>query len=612
MAIKTCDEVINGPSYAGGDGSSGKRVTRDSDAARSDSGDFLDGIIKAAGKVNATANSLYQYDCSAHLLDWIYSVCPQLKTVGNGIDKVVGFMNGITAGDKVGDFIQNNGVTNKICDVVASVFGMVNSWLEMIAKAAFALFDKIDAARESMQAALNSLTDAVLDCILDVYDMIEKYLSGILTLSLNFDWGALELFLMNCPCVCRFIAFVTGCDRDSEGNNISDQPDMVLRCLRDKMWFIDGLNLATGLAAIMDDYIRKYIVIFFDAISLAIDSLFTLFIKPFRYLIKQYANFLRKQWDVSFLVDPLRVSHLDCLLIYHKSTEHGKTVYTMSVLDMMESMKMWVNCLEYPCKALSERIKNRVKKFNEDMRLTGEYWNRAFEADIYQCCMRADADPGYSVDELSGMWSDLYDRLRACNRRAKNHVAVAKVTYGLNGIGGVAWDTDMMQASAFGVTPVDDPVKMASEFSDSNDRENDINVGDYPLTSQEDELMLAIGLSIAAGCDEDSYFVEKWYQFLRFAGFYAMSDKTVSALGDARESPGRVKANFSTGNVTNFPSVQVRPPLTIDETERGVNYWVDSDYDAERIDRIRNVEWPARRDGEPLADYYARAFAKVG
>jgi hypothetical protein len=622
MSIKKCEDILNGQSLAGTEG--GKQVTRDSDGGTG-GGDFLDSVIKAAGTIDATAASIYNYDCSDHLIEWMYSVCPSLRSVGDTIDNVVGMLNSITTGVKVGDLIQNNSVSQKICDVITTLFGTVNSWLELISKAAFALFDKIDDARQRMQAALQSLTDAVLQCILDVYNMIEQYFSGMLALSLNFDWDSMERFLRNCPCICRFVAFVTGCDTDSEGNSISDDPDQVIRCIRNKLWFIDGLNLATGLSAIMDTYIKKYIVLFFDAISLAIDSIFTLFIAPFRWLIKKFADLLRKKWDVSFMISPLKSSHLDCLLLYTKDVVDGKTVYRMSVLDMMSSMKMWVNCLEYPCPALSERIKNKVKKFNEEMRLTGDYWNRAFECDIYQCCMRADAvgNSPFSLKELGEMWEDLYDRLRACNRRAKNRVDFAKVTYGLNGTGGVAWSTDMMRNTSYNVTPIDgsigatsgieeDPVRMAAEFSDSPERENDINVGDYPLTKQEDELIRGIGLSIAAGCNEDSYFTEKWYQYLRFAGYYAISNKTVSELREVRDKSNGLSADFNGGYETNFPAATVREPLEIEPDERGANYWVDSDYDAARVAKIQDIKWDAQRSNESLVGYYARMYASVG
>jgi len=630
MAVKTCEEVINGANYAGGEGSNGKQVTRDTDVATNsltatteeDDGDFLDSVIRAAGKVDAAATSLYQYDCSEHLLEWMYKVCPGLKTVGEGIDSVISAINSISTGVAIGDFVQNNSVTKKICDVVASIFGTVNSWLEMIAKAAFALFDKIDTARERMQSALKALTDAVLQCILDVYDMIEKFLTDALKISLNFDWDSLEGFLRECPCVCRFVAYVTGCDEDADGNNISDQPDRVIFCIRDKFWFIDGLNLATGLSAIMDDYIKQYLVLMFDAISLAIDSLFTLFIYPFRWLIKQYAMFLRKKWDVTFLISPLRTSHLDCLLLYTKEVDDGKTVYTMSILDMMESMKMWVNCLEYPCPALSERIKNKVKKFNEELQLTGEFWNRAFEADIYLCCMRADSaydagysenGDGYTLDELAGMWDDLYDRLRTCNSRAKNKVSVAKVTYGLDGTGGIAWNVDLFRNGQEGKSLTEtDPVRDAAEFTDSPDRENDINVGKQPLTSQEDESLRAIGLSIADGCEEDSYFTEKWYQFLRFAGLFKISNNTVKALRDVRGKSSGLDANFNGGFETNFPKPTGRAPVKMDEEERLANYSVESDYEKARVLRIQNIIWTSQRNGESLADYYSRMYATAG
>lgn len=615
MAVKTCEEVMDGASYAG---EGGKQVTRSSETGGSE-GDFLDAVISAAGYVDSTATELYQYDCSDHLLEWLYKVCPQLKTVGNGIDKAVKKIGSITSGIGITDIVQNNSITQSICNVILTIFGNVTAWLEVLTKAAFALFSKIDAARERMQAALESLNGAVMNCVMDVYNMLEKYLTGLLNVALGFDWDALEAFLTACPCICRFIAFVTCCDTDADGNNISNEPDKVIHCIRDKFWFIDGANLSVGLSTIMNDYIKQYLLLLFDAINLGIESLFNLFIKPFRMLIKAYADFLRKQWDVSFLIEPLKASHLDCLLVYHKKVKDGKTIYTMSILNMIDSMKQWIGCLEYPCLALSERIKNKVKKFNEDFRLTGDYWNKEFEADIYVCCMRADAayEQDISLEELGSLWGDLLDRLRSINSRAKNGLAFAKVTYGVEATGAIVYDTNSMRddckTEAYEESPVTgSSVKTAAQFYDSPERENDINVGSEPLTTQEDELIRAVGVSISNGCDEDTYFVEKWYQYLRFVGIYEISNNTVEKLREVRDKTSEMKANFSGGYETNFPVITRREPSHDEPDERGVNYWVDSDYNAEHIGRIQNIDWKTQMKGESLTSYYARMYASAG
>lgn len=615
MAVKTCEEVINGASYAG---AGGKQVTKASDMSASD-GDFLDAVIKAAGYVDSTATELYQYDCSEHLLDWLYKVCPQLKTVGNGIDRVVNVLNSISSGVGITDVVQGSTITQSICNVILTIFGNVTAWLEVLTKAAFAMFSKIDAARERMQSALESLNGATMNCIMDVYNMIDKYLGGLLNVSLGFEWDSLEAFLTACPCICRFISFVTCCDTDADGNSISDQPDQVIRCIREKYWFMDGANLSVGLSTILNDYIKQYLLLMFDAINLGIESIFTLFIKPFRMLIKAYADFLRKQWDVTLLVDPLKASHLDCLLVYRKKVDGGKTVYTMSILNMMDSMKQWIGCLEYPCLALSERIKNKVKKFNEDFRLTGEYWNKEFEADIYVCCMRADAayEQDISLDELGSLWGDLFDRLRSINSRAKNGLAFAKVTYGVEATGAIAYDVGSMRAEAKTSEYENNPntgssVAMAAQFSDSPERENDINVGSEPLTAQEDEIIRAVGVSISQGCDEDTYFVEKWYQYLRFVGMYKISNNTVARLREIRGKSGEMKADFNGGYETNFPVVTRREPDRAGVADRSVNYWVDSDYDDGRVKRIQEISWEGQGDGESLASYYARMYSSAG
>lgn len=614
MAARTCEEVLRGLNFAD-DGKPGKKVTRTSE--QPDDGDFLDAIIAGAGTIRSTAMNLYEYDCSEHLLEWMYSVCPALKMVGAKIENAAKMVGSVTSGVKVSELIQNNSVSQQFCNLVVTAFGTVNAFLEVVLKAAFALFDKIDTAREKLQSALKMITDAIQECILDVYDMIEKFLGGLLTVSLNWNWDALEGLLIDCPCLCRFISFVTGCDEDDEGNSISDQPDRVIRCIRDKFWYLDGINLAHGLSAIMETYIKQYIILFFDMIKLAIDSIFTLIIMPFRWLIKQYADLLRKKIDVTVIIDPLKTAHLDCLMLYTKGEKKGERIYQMSVLDMIDTMKMWVNCLEHVCPALTERIKNKVKQYNEEFRITGDYWNRAFEADIYLCCMRADAayESGFSLEELGNMWNDLFDRLRAANDRVKSKVYKAKWTYGLypSSTGGIEYyAADMRGAPAPGsVGEAVQSAVEAVEFSGSVDNENNLRPGIYPLSEREDRELRSIGTSLADGMREDAYFGEKWSQFIRFIGFYAFSDETLRTLNESREKGTRTPNTSPDGSGTQLHVISVREPVEDDDESSSVNYWVDSDYRESRVESIERIVWTGQRSGESLSDYYARMYASA-
>lgn len=635
MAAKTCKDVLSDTNYAA-DGTPGKQVTRDSDVAttsgKKDSKDLLDVFIDAAGKVDAAALSLSNYDCSEHLLEWLKKVCPALDTAAKQIEKAGKTIGGLTSGVKLGELVQGNTVSKSVCNVITTVFGSVNAILELLVKAAFALFDKIDAFREKMQNALKSLTTAVQECIIDVYDMIEKYLTGLLKMTLEWNWGAFENMLMDCPCICRFVAYITGCDVDENGKNISNEPSKVIHCIREKFWYIDGLNLATALSDIMDTYIKQYLMWFFDAVKLAIDSIFTIFIMPFRMLIKQYANLLRKKIDMTFLIEPLKESHMDCLLIYTRRKVAGVTIYEMNVLDMLNSMKMWVNCLEYICPALSERIKNKVKQFNEKFRLTGDYWDRAYEADLYICCMRADAatDNGYSLMDLRDMWSDLFDRLRACNDRVKETMRKTKWTYGMSTstTGELAYYVSKTRSDAGTMdseigskcNSVADAVRFASG---SDDLENELRPGDYPLTESEDSALREIGKSVAAGTQETPYFGEKWSQFVRYLNFYAFSDTTYRELLEAADKGmGGVSEPYDPSARTQFRQVTTREPLDapevtneygvtyVDDPENTeVNYWVESDYDEERVNALSNIQWAPEKPGESLVSYYSRMYA---
>lgn len=616
MAAKTCQEVLDGDkqNLTGVTGKvipSNPEPTSDSKLSLNDRvNEFFDIFNDTSKAIQKSATELYVYDCSDHLYDWITDLCPWLKTGLGAVDSAKKFLNSISSGVKLKDFMATNTVTKAICNAIASFYGTLVGWLEICTKAAFVLFEKIDAARKKLEKAMKRITNATLACLLDIYDAIDKYLQNTVELSLAVDWNGLIKFMTNCPCVSRFVAFITGCDEDSDGNSISDNPTEIVNCLKKKFSFLDGATLATGLSRLMEKYIRRYLVLFFDFIKFGIDFIFSMIIAPFRWLIKKYADFLRKKWDVTAMIEGCKTAHLDCLFVYTTEYDGDRKYYGMSILDMITTLKRMVPCLEYGCPGLSDKIRNKVKKLNEDFRLTDEFWNRAFEADLYMCCIDADAERAYSFSELRDMWDSLWDRLVSKTQKASVVVAENRSSVSMGSIS-VAIEESRQESNGGTVKTYSDPYREAATFSTGLDLENNIINGNEYVSKSDEDILIKVAGSIVQGLKGgDDYFNEKWYQYLRFK---AVKEYTEGGMKKLQDYADELTEAYKRTTVRSayLPGPKKRLPLEIDTDERPPNYKPENDYDEQRVEALLATTWDQAGKTENLADYYARMYAKA-
>lgn len=616
MSAKTCQEVLDGDKQ-NLTGVSGKTIpastdpTSDSRVAPKDKDEeFFDIFNDTSRAIQKSATDLYAYDCSDHLYDWITDLCPWLKTGLNAIDSAKTFLNSLSSGVKLKDFMSTNTVSKAICNAIATFYGAIVGWLEICTKAAFVLFEKIDAARKKLEKAMKRITNATLACLLDIYDAIEKYLKNTIEMALATDWNGLIKFMETCPCVSRFIAYITGCDKDSYGNSISDRPTEIVNCIRKKYSFLDGATLSTGLSRLMEKYIRRYLVLFFDFIKFGIDFIFSMIIAPFRWLIKKYADFLRKKWDVTGMIEGCKSAHLDCLFVYTVEYDKDRKYYGMSIIDMITTLKRMIPCLEYGCPGLSEKIRNKVKKLNEDLRLTDDFWKRAFEADLYMCCIDADAERAYTFKELRDMWDSLWDRLVSKTQKAAAIVDESRSSVTMGSMSETIEESRRENGANQDIA-YDDPYREAAAFATGLDIENNIiNGNDYVSKTEEDSLIKVAGSIVQGLKGGDDYFNEKWYQYLRFKAVKKYTDDGMRRLHEYADELTEAYKRVSVGSAY-LPGQGRRLPLEIDTGERPPNYRPENDYDRQRVEAILATTWDTAGKGEPLADYYARMFAKA-
>lgn len=552
---------------------------------------------------------------------WLKSTAPfkyVVMAVGAGIEALKK-LNGTISFDSISEMLKGNSVADGICGVISGTYSVITEVLEVATKAAFVLFDWIDAARERLQGAIKGLTRAVFDCIMGVYNMIEMFLCDVVKLSLVMDWESLMAFMSACPCICKFIAWLFGCTEDDDGTDISTHAPRVINCIRAKYPFLDAVTVGAALSGILNEYIKKYLVFAFNLVNTCIDVLFNALIIPLRTLIKKYVRFLRKKWDLTFVIDGMRKTGLDCLLIYtEEKDDDGSTYYGMSVLDMVATLKSWVPCIEYACPSLSERIKTKVRQLNKDLRLNGEFWTKEFECDLYAICMRFDGTQDDLDEYLKGMgdrWSSLWDSLKS-KRTASGLCGLPSDDQVYVGVGNPAVAVYRARED-MGIDPSSDDdayaVSDAADFAEATDGEYLPHNGSRPLTEFESQKMqeMAENISAAAG-DSDEYFVDLWYQYLRFIGRYRMRDAGFKAICRLCGDMGRLPGTFAGSSTTQFLQYSTsREPSVGEVVPRRVNYFYTSDYSAARVDRVMTAEVRQRGDDETLVDYYARMYRTV-
>jgi hypothetical protein len=286
----------------------------------------------------------------------------------------------------------------------------------------------------------------------------------------------------------------------------------------------------------------------------------------------------------------------------------------MSAIDMVNTYRGWIKCLEMACPALSEKIKNRVKQLYKDLRLDDKYWRRAMEADIYTCCLAVDLagmTPRESV--LRQLYSEsIWDVLMSLFKKSKNKDDDTSVEEEE----AERYETDRPITAADMMPNADNQepsaISQSITFTYAPETENSVSVGIKPISSADENVLMTVGDSMVAGSKDDSYYVEKFYQLIRFSNDYATTRNFVTHMSanlDAIEKPG---SDFGSNTVVaRSDSDSGRSPdLSVTEDSDLVRptYVIPDDFNKERSEKLSSYRFTVRMDNEPLDAYYARMY----
>ena len=195
---------------------------------------FTGAVEQAASSIGAGTRAINAIDCSDMLFDFIKENVPLFGMAAGGLGMVTNAMNGLTSGAYISKLIQEPDFMKNICTFIENWGGTIDGWIDVIVKTAFAMFNKIDAARTRLEDATLSMTEAVRHCILDVFNAIRDKLFETINFTISINWDGLIKHMYNCPCICKIIANLTGCTKDENGNDIQTNPAAVKYCLEQK------------------------------------------------------------------------------------------------------------------------------------------------------------------------------------------------------------------------------------------------------------------------------------------------------------------------------------------------------------------------------------------
>lgn len=531
--------------------------------------------------VDSVTNSINSVDCGDMVYKFMEDNIPFFKQGMSMLNAGIGFLNSLNFGVSLSKALSSSDMVQKICDMLANIWGTLDGFIEIFVKGAFVVFKRIDAMLERLETTLVNLTEAVRNCILDVMRDLSGFMKKSINMGLNIDWDTLTGFMQDCPCVSRVVATLTGCKEDSEGNDIRDNPAAIIECIRNKFPFLNPVNLTTSLDKVFNDYVKKYIDKAFDFLESWIEFIYKLMVKPLRALIKKYAEMLRHKIDVTGLIKT--VGPFECFLVYSEEYKGGKKYYGMSVIDMINTFRQWIPCFQHACPGFSEKVKNRTQEIYKDLRLDDKYWRSVYAIDIYMMCINAELDGATPRDtDLRAMYGqNPIDLIMSWFRSSKNRKNAYDSELGVdNAVASMDEVNEYM--SLHGEPPPNSPSPLASivALDGKTDNENDVNSGDGNIDINAENAVIAMMENMhAAG---ETFYVEKFYQLIRLMNNYATSPKFLDKAHELLSTIETVDTTYrDTGD--NMPILTGRPDVIDESDEKIATYTLEDDFDEARV-----------------------------
>ena len=289
------------------------------------------------------------------------------------------------------------GIFSFICRKTILLLTLLSGTLDGLAKAVLFLFKKIDQIIAFLQKAISDFLNVLANCLNKIISDTKNAINNIFNNLTDFS-ALKDLFVPECPCIDTIIAnlfccqYAEGhCGNDPRNTTRLTTPDSIVKCVRDKFLDLTNIGELQDLINRQFDKATAYIYKALDFVIRKIQEMVNDIMTFLNGLMQEYCKFINKKRDVTELVNFLGPA--DCLLIW--TTEYdkrGNKFKGMSIIDMIDTMKLWKTCLRKLCGGFTAMVDAKLKKYSKTYRTGFSYWNDILTVDYYLSCNKFDVD----------------------------------------------------------------------------------------------------------------------------------------------------------------------------------------------------------------------------
>jgi hypothetical protein len=103
-----------------------------------------------------------------------------------------------------------------------------------------------------------------------------------------------------------------------------------------------------------------------------------------------------------------------------RTVRFGYTSYNMSVLDIVETLKEWSNCLGAICVAFGRKCEYTYGNYKKELKLNSPVWNNSLSSDIMSQCMDLpEYDPSASFQTVGAAFDNCVGKCKKLKQEAK-------------------------------------------------------------------------------------------------------------------------------------------------------------------------------------------------
>lgn len=553
------------------------------------------------GSISGAAKRLRTVNCSEVVLDYFGDSTTGIDVRG-GFNWVSNNINLQTAMQQFGGLVDKvspsvgfdaSKITSIFCVTITNIFRQLVFFIENALKIALGLFKVIDKYLFQLEKAIQDFLDEVRDCIVSVIVDAKLALNKIVNDVLDFD--IVTDLMIACPCIAKIFASIFNCE-DANGNRITE-PNAVLECMVDK-FNLNPSDILGPVNEFIDDTLLANIQRGYNVLQESVSLMMELLITPLRELVKGYCFLLTEKINVTFLIKTLGPSK--CLLIYTTEVDDdGREYEGMSILDMIETLKLWTTCFESVCAPFIEESKLSIQEYQEKFKLDAKYWNNVFTLDIYTSCVMA---------KLSGQTT----RPTAIREVYASNIGKGKDVF--TSITDIAKDVGkIVIESTSDERSIGQVYESIRSKEGPDEEETPIIQGTSNYYSGVEDKIIAVTRNLGASINDDPNY-ERYMNLLTWEANYRKKEGHIKLLYTVRDkyrtgtkAVSDVREVTTSIDDTDSNRVIVGPPK-IDSGLRVPTYTPPTDFDSGIEDAIQGSETPKKSDTETLVEYYKKWF----